>query len=229
MSPEASAASAAAGESAVSAAPAPGPLPDATAAYWQAVAETYDDEPDHGLRDPSVRTAWADRLRGWLPPAPSAVLDLGCGTGSLALLAAEEGHRVTGVDRSPAMLAVARRKLAGRAAALVVGDAAQPPVGERRFDAVLVRHLLWALPDPAATLRRWAALLAPGGRLVLVEGCWGESARMGLTAAELTALTAPLASRTELIPLSGDPALWGREVADERYALVVHVASGRGA
>ncbi|WP_438488751.1 class I SAM-dependent methyltransferase [Streptomyces sp. S186] len=205
-----------------SAAPATGPLPDATAAYWQAAAATYDDEPDHGLRDPSVRAAWAGRLRAWLPPAPSAVLDLGCGTGSLALLAAEAGHRVTGVDRSPAMLARARRKLAGRSAALVVGDAAQPPVGERRFDAVLVRHLLWALPDPAAALRRWASLLAPGGRLVLVEGRWGESTQLGLTAAELAALTAPLATRTELIPLSDDPVLWGREVHDERYALLVH-------
>ncbi|MCZ1014926.1 class I SAM-dependent methyltransferase [Streptomyces noursei] len=211
------------------AAPATPPLPDPSAAYWQAAAATYDDEPDHGLGDPAVRAAWAARLRTWLPAAPGDVLDLGCGTGSLALLATEQGHRVTGVDRSPAMLDRARTKLAGRPATFVVGDAAQPPVGERRFDAVLVRHVLWALPDPSAALHRWAALLAPGGRLVLVEGRWGESAPMGLTAAELTALTAPLASRTELIPLSDDPTLWGREVSDERYAVVVHVAPRRPA
>ncbi|ANZ19581.1 methyltransferase family protein [Streptomyces noursei ATCC 11455] len=206
------------------AAPATPPLPDPSAAYWQAAAATYDDEPDHGLGDPAVRAAWAARLRTWLPAAPGDVLDLGCGTGSLALLATEQGHRVTGVDRSPAMVDRARTKLAGRPATFVVGDAAQPPVGERRFDAVLVRHVLWALPDPSAALHHWAALLAPGGRLVLVEGRWGESAPMGLTAAELTALTAPLASRTELIPLSDDPTLWGREVSDERYAVVVRVA-----
>ncbi|QRX91481.1 MULTISPECIES: class I SAM-dependent methyltransferase [Streptomyces] len=205
------------------------PLPDPSAAYWQAAAATYDDEPDHGLGDPAVRAAWAARLRAWLPAAPGDVLDLGCGTGSLALLATEQGHRVTGVDRSPAMLARARTKLAGRPATFVVGDAAQPPVGERRFDAVLVRHVLWALPDPSAALRHWAALLAPGGRLVLVEGRWGESAPMGLAAAELTALTAPLASRTELIPLSDDPTLWGREVSDERYAVVAHAAPRHGA
>ncbi|GGU95118.1 SAM-dependent methyltransferase [Streptomyces albospinus] len=207
------------------------PLPDADAAYWEAAAATFDEEPDHGLRDPGVRAAWAARLRSWLPAAPAAVLDLGCGTGSLALLAAEQGHRVTGVDRSPAMVALARDKLAGRDAVFIVGEAAEPPVGERRFAAVLVRHVLWALPDPASALRRWAGLLAPGGRLVLVEGRWGEAAPVGLRATELAALTAPLASRTELADLSAEPALWGREVSDERYALIVHAdpAAGRRA
>ncbi|MFJ8674556.1 methyltransferase domain-containing protein [Streptomyces sp. NPDC093589] len=199
------------------------PLPTADAAYWEAAAEAFDEEPDHGLRDPAVRAAWAARMRCWLPPGPCDLLDLGCGTGSLALLAAEQGHRVTGVDRSPGMVERARTKLAGRDAAFRVGDAAEPPVGERRFDVVLVRHVLWALPDPRAALRRWAGLLAPGGRLVLIEGRWGESAPIGIPAAELRALTEPWASHTHLEPLSHDRALWGREVTDERYALIAHV------
>ncbi|MYX10284.1 methyltransferase domain-containing protein [Streptomyces sp. SID8375] len=196
------------------------PLPTADAAYWEAAAASFDDEPDHGLRDPAVRAAWAARLRTWLPSGPAAVLDLGCGTGSLSLLAAEQGHHVTGIDRSEGMIARARTKLAGREAAFLVGEAAEPPVGERRFDVVLVRHVLWALPDPAAALRRWAGLLTPGGRLVLVEGRWGEAGPVGLPAAELTALVAPLAARTQVESLAHDPALWGKEVADERYVLL---------
>ncbi|MGW8556042.1 methyltransferase domain-containing protein [Streptomyces tubercidicus] len=196
------------------------PLPTADDAYWEAAAASFDDEPDHGLRDPAVRSAWAARLRSWLPSGPATVLDLGCGTGSLSLLAAEQGHRVTGVDRSARMIARARSKLAGRDAAFLVGEAAEPPVGERRFDAVLVRHVVWALPDPAAALRRWAGLLTPGGRLVLVEGRWGEADPIGLTAAELTALVEPLAARIRVESLAHDPALWGKEVADERYALI---------
>ncbi|GFE25948.1 methyltransferase domain-containing protein [Streptomyces nigrescens] len=196
------------------------PLPTADAAYWEAAAASFDDEPDHGLRDPAVRAAWAARLRTWLPSGPAAVLDLGCGTGSLSLLAAEQGHHVTGIDRSPGMIARARTKLAGHEAAILVGEAAEPPVGERRFDVVLVRHVLWALPDPAAALRRWAGLLTPGGRLVLVEGRWGEADPVGLPAAELTALVAPLAARTQVESLAHDPALWGKEVADERYVLL---------
>ncbi|MFJ4848039.1 methyltransferase domain-containing protein [Streptomyces sp. NPDC088733] len=195
--------------------------------YWDAEADRFDEEPDHGLREPEVRAAWAGRLRGWLPDAPADVLDLGCGTGSLAALAAEQGHRVTGVDRSPRMVALARAKLAGTDARVVVGDALRPPVPAGRFDVVLVRHLLWAMPDPAAALRRWAGLLRRGGRLVLVEGCWGEAAPVGITAAELAALVRPFAAHTEIEQLARDTALWGRPVRDERYAAVVRPAPPR--
>lgn len=187
---------------------------------WNAQAASFDEEPDHGLRDPRVRDAWAERLRSWLPGRSCDVLDLGCGTGSLSLLAAEQGHRVTGVDSAPAMVDLARAKLAGRDAAFLVGDAAAPPVGEQRFDVVLVRHVLWALPDPGRALRQWRELLRPGGRLVLVEGVWGTVSPVGIPAARLTALVEPLAGQLRVERLSDDPVLWGRAVEDERYAVV---------
>jgi SAM-dependent methyltransferase len=190
---------------------------------WDAEAATFDAEPDHGLRDPAVREAWAARLGTWLPRRAGDVLDLGCGTGSLSLLAAEQGHRVTGVDLSPAMVARARAKLAGRDAVFLVGDAATPPVGEQLFDAVLVRHVLWTLPDPGRVLRHWRGLLRPGGRLVLVEGVWGTVSPVGIPADRLTALLAPLARDVRLERLSDDARLWGREVDDERYAVVAVV------
>ncbi|MFF5984083.1 class I SAM-dependent methyltransferase [Streptomyces olindensis] len=197
-------------------------------ADWDARAASFDEEPDHGLRDPEVRRAWAERLRGWLPGRAGDVLDLGCGTGSLSLLASEQGHRVTGVDLSPAMVTLAREKLAGRDAVFLVGDAAAPPVGERRFDAVLVRHVLWALPDPGRALGHWYGLLRPGGRLVLVEGVWGSTAPVGIPADRLVGLLAPIAGRVRVERLSGDPLLWGKEVTDERYAVVAQVrASGQ--
>jgi SAM-dependent methyltransferase len=192
--------------------------------YWDVAADHFDDEPDHGLRDPRVRAAWAARLRAWLPDAPSDVLDLGCGTGTLALLAAGQGHRVTAVDRAPRMLARAREKLAGSGARVLAGDAVEPPVGDGEFDAVLVRHVLWALPDPAKALRRWAGLLRRGGRLVLVEGRWGEADPVGISADTLAELAAPLGGQVRIEQLAHDPALWGREVHDERYAAVVRPA-----
>ncbi|MDQ0786136.1 ubiquinone/menaquinone biosynthesis C-methylase UbiE [Streptomyces sp. B3I7] len=187
---------------------------------WEALAAVFDDEPDHGLGDPRVRAAWAARMRCWLPGSPGDLLDLGCGTGSLSLLAAEAGHRITGVDASPAMLDRARAKLAGRDAEFLLGDAAAPPVGGRRFDTVLVRHVLWTLPDPAAALRHWHGLLRPGGRMVLVEGVWGTVSPVGIAADRVTGLLAPLTGETVVERLSDDPRLWGREVADERYAVV---------
>ncbi|MFF9220562.1 class I SAM-dependent methyltransferase [Streptomyces viridosporus] len=181
-------------------------------------AAAFDDEPDHGLRDPSVRAAWDGRLRTWPPRRAGDVL--GCGTGSLSLLAAEQGHRVAGVDRSAAMVALAREKPAGRDAVFLVGDAAAPPVGEQRYDAVLVRHVLWTLPEPGGALRHWRGLLRPGGRRVLVEGVWGTVSPVGIPADPLTALLAPLAGQVRVERLSREAALWGREVDDERYAVV---------
>lgn len=186
---------------------------------WDAEAATFDDEPDHGLRDPAVRAAWATVLAGALPPPPGAVLDLGCGTGSLSVLLAERGYAVTGADVSPRMLERARAKadLAGLRVAFAQMDAAFPAFAPARFDALVCRHLLWALPDPAAVLARWASLLKPGGRLLLVEGVWHTG--VGLLAADvLAALPASLAA-VHVEDLSAQPDLWGGPVADERYAV----------
>ncbi|WP_067271970.1 methyltransferase domain-containing protein [Streptomyces jeddahensis] len=199
---------------------------------WDAEAATFDDDPDHGLRDPAVRDAWARRMKEWLPSRRSHILDVGCGTGSLSLLAAEQGHRVTGVDLSPRMAELARAKLAqfaGGDVEILVGDAAAPPVGDRRFDVVLVRHVLWTLPDPKAALRRWCALLRPGGRLVLVEGVWGETSPVGIPVRHLVEMLTPLAARLHTEHLSGDARLWGREVHDERYAMVATFPEPRAA
>jgi SAM-dependent methyltransferase len=203
--------------------------------YWDEEADAFDAEADHGLRDADVRAAWAGRLAAWLPAPPADVLDLGCGTGSLALLAAEAGHRVIGVDLSARMVDRARAKLTAAPvpAVVLVGDAADPPVGDRTFDAVLVRHLVWTLAEPHEALSRWVGLLRRPGRIVLVEGCWNvQSGSMpydegagrlpwsgGVTADRLGAALEPLVDelRTERLD---DPALWGRPIDDERYALV---------
>ena len=200
--------------------------------YWDAAADTFDDETDHGLHAPVTYAAWAALFAEWVP-AGSRVLDLGCGTGSLAVLLAGQGHRVTGVDLSARMIELARGKAAGLAVALVVGDAAAPVV-TGSFDVVVVRHLLWTLPDPHAALRNWRGLLAPGGRFVFVEGRWGQPDADvtpyaegtgalpwagGVPAVTLAAAVRELGPVVEVRPLT-DPDLWGREVSDERYALL---------
>lgn len=187
-------------------------------ALWDAEAASFDEAADHGLRDPDVRAAWRTLLLGALPPAPARVADLGCGTGTLALLLAEEGYAVDGVDLSPAMVQQAEAKTAGRAGLrFTVADASAPPLEPASYDAVVCRHVLWAMPDPAATLRRWVGLLAPGGRLLLVEGSWTTGA--GLTAAETVALVEATgrAARLTMLP---EAAYWGREITDERYLVV---------
>jgi ubiquinone/menaquinone biosynthesis C-methylase UbiE len=186
--------------------------------YWDEQASGFDNEPDHGLRDPTVHEAWSALLHAALPPAPTDVTDLGCGTGSLAVLLARSGHRVRGVDLSDAMIAAARAKAtaANVAVDFEQGDAAEPPYPPSSTDVVLARHVLWALPDPAQALERWVRLLRPDGRLVLIEGRWSTGA--GLTASECQELV--LGQRTEaVVQRLTDPSLWGRAIDDERYIL----------
>jgi 2-polyprenyl-3-methyl-5-hydroxy-6-metoxy-1,4-benzoquinol methylase len=186
---------------------------------WDREAATFDDEPDHGLRDPLVRDAWARLLTSVLPDQPATIADLGCGTGSLSILLASAGHEVHGLDLSPRMLEHAVRKAAEAAVAATFrqGDAARPPFEPGGYDVVLARHVLWALPDPSAALANWIALLRPGGRLVLVEGRWMTGA--GLSAAECTALVEGQ-RRPADVRLLNDDALWGKRITDERYLLV---------
>ncbi|MBD8870718.1 class I SAM-dependent methyltransferase [Nocardioides donggukensis] len=188
-------------------------------ADWDAEASTFDDEPDHGLTDPATREAWRSLLRAALPAAPARIADLGCGTGTLTVLLAEEGHRVHGVDFAPAMVERARRKAqdAGLDVDLTVADAAAPGLEPAAYDAVLCRHVLWALPDPVAALRGWFDLLAPGGRLVLVEGRWGTGA--GIGPGECRRLVELAGGTAEVRPLP-DPVYWGRPIDDERYLVV---------
>ena len=188
-------------------------------AIWDAEAPGYDEPLDHGLGDPAVRAAWRDLLLGLLPPPPARVADLGCGTGTLSVLLADEGFDVTGVDFSPAMLARAVAKGAGRPGLeFVEGDAAVPPLEEASYDVVLCRHVLWALPEPAVVLDRGTRLLRPaGGRLVLIEGSWSTGA--GLTSEQTVALVRG-AGRAPTLTQLDDEAYWGRRTGDERYVVV---------
>ena len=89
-----------------------------------------------------------------------------------------------------------------------------PDLPAGAFDVVLSRHVVWALPDPRASLTRWTDLLAPGGRMILVEGHWFTGG--GLRQDELLDLLDPRLTVLDTARLD-DPALWGKEIKDERY------------
>ena len=143
------------------------------AAHWDRRAPGFDTDFGHSIRTAGERAAW-DRIVDLVVPARGQLdaLDVGCGTGFLTFELAARGHRVTGIDFAPAMIAEARRKAAERSVAvrLEEGDAEQLQFAAGSFDLVISRHLLWTLPHPEAAIDEWIRVLRPGGRLVVVDG-----------------------------------------------------------
>ncbi len=103
---------------------------------------------------------------------PSAVVDVGGGTGGFAVPLAELGHRVTVVDASPDALAALERRAAeaGVRVRAVQGDAADLPdlLGPGAADLVLCHSVLEYVDDPAAAMAALAQAVRPGGAVSLL-------------------------------------------------------------
>ncbi len=109
-----------------------------------------------------------------LAPGES-VLDIGCGAGATALIAAREvgmSGRIVGVDISHPLLALARERAAaaGVQIAFLDADASAGAIAGEPFDAAFSRFGVMFFDDPPAAFARIRARLKPGGRFVFV--CW---------------------------------------------------------
>ena len=124
------------------------------------------------------------------------VLDLGCGTGTGALIAVHAGADVTGVDPSTRLLEVARTaaEREGVNLRLLPSEAASMPLPDASFDAVLSNFAVIFAPEPTPAVTEMARVLAPEGRIVF--SAWlpgGAVGQLSATAMELVrrALGAP--------------------------------------
>ena len=111
---------------------------------------------------------WRRFLVSRLPRDGGHVLDVATGTGLVAAELLRRGHRVTGLDQSPEMLAFARQRLHGRAE-LVEGSAEGLPFDDERFDHLTVTYLLRYVDDPGATLAELARVVRRGGAIASLE------------------------------------------------------------
>lgn len=132
---------------------------------WDKVAPSYDRQ-----------IAFFERIqfgggREWVcSRARGDVLEVGIGTGR-DLPYYPPGVRITGIELSPAMLAIARKRAAelGIAAELIEGDAERLPFADNTFDTVVCVLALCTIPDPARAVAEMARVLKPGGRLLLLD------------------------------------------------------------
>lgn len=134
------------------------------------LAQTYDRRWRTYLRQTLERTLVA------LKPLTGTeyILDVGCGTGEFERTALERfpGLTLIGVDITPAMLDVARDKLAGKAQVrFLLASAEALPFDAERFDAVVCANMLHHAHRPQQVLRECARVLRPHGQFVLLDWC----------------------------------------------------------
>jgi demethylmenaquinone methyltransferase/2-methoxy-6-polyprenyl-1,4-benzoquinol methylase len=113
---------------------------------------------------------WRKAMVSHVPRDGGSVLDVATGTGLVAERLLAQGHRVTGVDQSPDMLAVARGRFGDRVE-LVEASATSIPFPDASFDHLTFTYLLRYVDDPAATLAELARVVRPGGTVANLEFC----------------------------------------------------------
>jgi ubiquinone/menaquinone biosynthesis C-methylase UbiE len=132
---------------------------------WDRTAPSYD------RQIALFEKIWFAGGRQWLGRrAHGRVLEVAIGTGR-NLPHYRAGTTITGIELSPAMLAIARERAAGlgREVDLREGDAERLPFDDASFDTVVCALSLCSIPDPAAAVAEMYRVLVPGGTLLLVD------------------------------------------------------------
>ena len=123
---------------------------------------------------------WLREIEKFLPKGRSLnILDVGTGTGFFAVLLAQQGHRVEGIDLTPAMLEEARILAKQRKLDITFRemDAQNLDYTEDSFDVVISRNLTWTLPDPERAYSEWFRVLKPGGALMNFDAEYASHVR----------------------------------------------------
>lgn len=147
-------------------------MPDAEK-FWDKTAQRYAKSP---VKNMAAYETTLERTRAYLS-ADDDVLELGCGTGTTALLLAAGVKHVTATDISSNMIGIGRDKAKDQQVDNVdfvhatLDDGA---LDGRSFDAILAFNLLHLLPELPAALGRIHGLLKPGGVFISKSVCLGE-------------------------------------------------------
>jgi ArsR family transcriptional regulator len=142
---------------------------EAAAAYFRANAAHWDEIRTLYLTESEVEAAMLDLIG---PDPLDSMIDLGTGTGRVLEIFAPVARRAIGFDVNHEMLTVARANLAEAALShcqVRHGDRFGLPAGTGPADLVTLHQVLHYLDDPAGAVAEAARLVAPGGRLLIVD------------------------------------------------------------
>ncbi|WP_296747177.1 class I SAM-dependent methyltransferase [Mesorhizobium sp.] len=195
-------------------------LKDEIREYWSKRSETFDVAFGHRIPRGPEFDAWQKQIRDHLGPKPLRVLELACGTGEVTALIHDLGHDVTALDFSEAMLAVAKTKQAAKdRLRFLLADAENPMEPEASYDAIICRHLVWTLTDPAKAFNEWHSLLRPGGILLIFDGDWAKPTSLGRVASSLISM---------IDRFQGEDAYYDGAMGDRHSAIMTQLPFGSG-
>jgi SAM-dependent methyltransferase len=139
------------------------------------------------------------------PKPGEKVLDAATGTGAVAILAAEGGADVVGMDLAPVLVETAKQRAAeeGVSVRFEVGDAEAMPYGDATFDVLVSTCGVMFAPDHAAVARELARVTRPGGRIALA--CWTPEGGLGQMFGMMRPFLPPPPEG------AGSPFAWGNE------------------
>lgn len=142
--------------------------------YWDARAKRFGElrrAEFAGVR----RSRWLTEIIPTLGENPKRILDIGTGTGFFAILLAQIGHQVDGIDLSPGMIHEATRQAReNRVQCLFsIMDAMTLSFPDDTFDAIVTRNLTWTLPNVELAYREWFRVLKPCGVLLNFDADYG--------------------------------------------------------
>ncbi|MEM7023852.1 MAG: class I SAM-dependent methyltransferase [Pseudomonadota bacterium] len=145
--------------------------------FWNRTAKKYAKSP---IKNMEAYLQTMDRVKAHLSKEDQ-VLELGCGTGSTALLLADSADRITGSDISSAMIDIAKSKAKDQEVGNV--DFLRWTVSDGKlerepFDAVMAFNFLHLVEDTAGAVRRVTELLKPGGVFISKTLCLAEKTKL---------------------------------------------------
>lgn len=142
--------------------------------YWDNRAESYSDANIEELES-EKRYKWQQLILQHAPEEQSLkVLDIGTGPGFFAIIMAQAGHQVTGVDATAAMLERAKNNAQANNVdiTLVNSDVHELPFSDQSFDLIISRNVTWNLKNPAKAYQEWHRVLKNKGHLVNFDANW---------------------------------------------------------
>lgn len=146
--------------------------------YWTARSHDFGTVRKNELES-DMGKRWLEEIERHLPQGKLDILDVGTGTGFFAILLARLGHRVTGIDLTPAMIAESRA-LAGSMGLDIdfqQMNAQELTFDDCCFDVVISRNLTWTLPEPQKAYSQWYRVLKKGGVLLNYDADYAENVR----------------------------------------------------